>query len=285
MGDIRIGTAGWSDPELVASGWYPPGTRSPARRLGHYATRFDFVEVNSTYYGLPSSANSAAWAERTPDGFLFNVKAFSLLTHHHTRSAMLPTDLRPGGANVVRQRDLAPEVLDEVWLRFGTALVPLATAGKLGLLVFQFPPWFTPEGWALDYLVECRDRLAPLRIAVELRDPSWFADPDKTLGFLAEHGIAHVAVDMPQGLPGSVPPLPEVTAEDAVVRLHGRSPDWTHGDKRERYRYRYAEEELADWAARIRRLAPKARRTFVAFNNCCADNPQVNAARLRELLA
>jgi uncharacterized protein YecE (DUF72 family) len=94
MGQIRVGTAGWTDKSLIDSGWYPAGASNPEQRLRYYATQFPLVEVDSAYYALPAERNAEAWAARTPDGFTFNVKAFSLFTKHPTPVRMLPADLR-----------------------------------------------------------------------------------------------------------------------------------------------------------------------------------------------
>ena len=282
-----MGTAGWTDKALIATGWYPPGVRTPEQLLRCYAERFDFVEVNSTYYGLPAERVTQAWADRTPGGFTFNVKAFSLLTHHRTASRMLPPDLRPAGISSVRQQDLTPRALDTLWARYLDALDPLAASEKLGLLLFQFPPSFRPGPQARDYLLECKRRVAPLRICVEFRDPAWLNGEEwpSTVDFLTGNNIAFVCVDMPQGIPGSVPPTTAVTSAEAVVRLHGRSPDWTHGNKEERYRYSYDRAELDGWAERIRRLSADAEVTYVVFNNCYRDSAHVNAAELQTLLS
>src|SRR5690349_1796815 len=95
MGQIRVGTASWTDRTLIASGWYPPEADSPEKRLRFYARQFPLVEVDATYYALPAEQTATAWAARTPAGFTFNIKAFSLFTQHPTRVAALPTDLRP----------------------------------------------------------------------------------------------------------------------------------------------------------------------------------------------
>jgi uncharacterized protein YecE (DUF72 family) len=283
VGVILVGTAGWSDKALVAAGWYPRGVHSAEQRLRYYAERFEFVEVNSSFYGLPVERTTRAWVERTPVGFSFNVKAFSLLTHHPTKVAFLPADIRPAsGRGSVRQRDVAPDVVEAVWERFVEALDPLAEAGKLGLVLFQFPPWFRPGPEAREYLLECRQRVAPLRMCVEFRDPAWIGQA--TMDFLAEHQIAYVCVDMPQGLAESVPPVVEVTAKDAVVRFHGRSKVWTTGTKEERYHYLYREQELEEWAERIRLLSARAETTYVVMNNCHGDDAQVNALQLRTVI-
>src|ERR1700727_2559831 len=98
MGEIRVGTAGWTDKTLIEAGWYPRDAGTPEQRLRYYARQFPLVEVDSTYYALPAERTAAAWAQRTPDGFTFNVKAFSLFTQHPTPVRALPTDLREAAA-------------------------------------------------------------------------------------------------------------------------------------------------------------------------------------------
>jgi uncharacterized protein YecE (DUF72 family) len=143
MGDIRVGTASWTDRTLIDSGWYPPEADNPARRLRFYAQQFPVVEVDATYYALPAEATAEAWAGRTPAGFTFNIKAFSLFTQHPTRIAALPADLREGvpdtGKGTVYLRQVAPAVADQAWDRFLSALGPLRAAGKLGAILMQFP--------------------------------------------------------------------------------------------------------------------------------------------------
>ena len=84
MGQVRVGTASWTDRTLLESGWYPPEADTPEKRLRYYARQFALVEVDATYYALPAEQTAAAWAARTPAGFTFNVKAFSLFTQHPT---------------------------------------------------------------------------------------------------------------------------------------------------------------------------------------------------------
>src|SRR5829696_3740998 len=130
MGTIRIGTASWTDKTLLASGWYPDDAKSAEERLAYYASRFPIVEVDSTYYTPPNERNSELWAQRTPEGFTFNVKAFSLLTQHPTRVTALYKDLRPADAKGnVYAKDLDQAVIDQVWERFLSALDPLHQAG------------------------------------------------------------------------------------------------------------------------------------------------------------
>ncbi|MGW4803652.1 DUF72 domain-containing protein [Kitasatospora sp. NPDC004272] len=286
MGEIRVGACSWTDKELLASGWYPAGRRDAEGRLRHYATRFPVVEVDATYYALPSTRNSTLWVERTPAGFRFDVKAFSLLTGHPTRAAALPADLRPAGRDGPVRRD-DPGLLDEVWARFGGALEPLRAAGRLGTLLFQFPPRLAPDASARALLRECRERTAGWPLAVEFRHPDWWR-PDLAAGtraLLAELDAAAVAVDTAQGLPTSMPPVAPVTSPRlAVVRFHGRSPAWGTGSKEDRFRHDYPPEELAAWLPRVRAMADRAREVHVLFNNCCGDAAVRAAGTMADLL-
>jgi uncharacterized protein YecE (DUF72 family) len=146
MGQVRVGTASWTDRTLLDSGWYPPEADTPETRLRFYARQFPLVEVDATYYALPAEQTAAAWAARTPSGFTFDVKAFSLFTQHPTRVAALPADLRPAADKTAKDRiylkDVDPAVADQAWDRFLAALEPLRQAGKLGAILLQFPPWF-----------------------------------------------------------------------------------------------------------------------------------------------
>ncbi|MDG4832028.1 DUF72 domain-containing protein [Solwaraspora sp. WMMD1047] len=287
MGEIRVGTSSWADRSLVDSGWYPREFNTPAGRLAYYAGWFDLVEVDTSYYALPAVETAAAWADRTPPDFTFNVKAFGLFTGHPTPVSALPRDLRPTGRHDrVRRRDLAASAYDELWARFHAVLDPLAGAGKLGVVLLQFPPWLVDGEAARRRIAETAERCRPARVAVEFRHGSWLhgAAADRTREFLAGNDISLVGVDMPQGHPESVPPLLAVTAEPAVVRLHGHSPAWDSGDKREKFRYAYGEEELVGWARRLRGYARRAGTLHVLLNNCCAGQAQRDAARLADLL-
>lgn len=288
MGDIRVGTASWTDKTLLASGWYPSEAEDATKRLAYYASRFPLVEVDSTYYTPPNERNSELWAARTPEGFLFNVKAFSLLTQHPTRTNALYKDLRPEtDKKQVYLKDLETDVVDQVWDRFLSALEPLHAAGKLGALLFQFPQWFPIGRKNKHYILECMRRSAPYRICVEFRNKTWLSTENQaeTLDFLTSYGVPYVCVDMPQGHASSVPPVVAATAGDlAVVRFHGHSDKWTSRDIYERFGYLYSESEVADWAPRIEKLAGQAERTHVLWNNCYRDYAQVNAQQLVDLL-
>ncbi|MEV6300377.1 DUF72 domain-containing protein [Actinoplanes sp. NPDC051861] len=287
MGTVKVGTASWTDKTLLASGWYPPGADTPEKRLAHYAKHFPVVEVDATYYGPPNEQTAKLWADRTPDGFTFDIKAFSLLTGHPTKVSALYKDLRPetGKANVYPP-DLEPQAYEQVWTRFLSALDPLAGAGKLGVLLFQFPPWFGIRRSNKEYLLEVVARCRPLRPVFEFRNASWFdgGNRDETLDFLRAHRLAYVCVDMPQGHKSSVPPLPVATADIAVVRFHGHSDKWTSKNIHEKFGYRYSDAELAEWAPKLRSLASEANVTHALMNNCYSDYAQRNASTLIDLL-
>jgi uncharacterized protein YecE (DUF72 family) len=287
VGEIKIGTASWTDKTLLASGWYPDNVDTPEKRLAYYARQFPLVEVDATYYAPPAEQTAALWAARTPPGFTLNIKAYSLLTGHPTRVSSLYKDLRPDTDKTsVYPKDLPAQAYEDVWDRFLAALQPLVEAGKLGALLFQFPPWFGINRSNKDYLREVARRCRPLRAVFEFRNASWFDgdNRDETLGFLREHGLPYVSVDMPQGYRSSVPPVLAATADLAVVRFHGHSDKWTSRDIYERFGYRYSEQELAEWVPKLRTLADEAAETHVLFNNCYSDYAQRNATQLVDLL-
>jgi uncharacterized protein YecE (DUF72 family) len=288
MGDILVGTASWTDKTLLATDWYPPEVKTAEQRLQYYASRFPLVEVDSTYYAPPAERTVGYWRDRTPAGFTFNVKAFSLLTQHPTRPGALYKDLRdkvPDKKNLY-PRDLPDEVTEEVWQRFLDALWPLHEAGKLTAVLFQFPQWFVIGKRNKEYLLEAKRRCDPMRVCVEFRNKTWMSEENRaeTLDFLTKYAVPYVSVDMPQGHASSVPPVFAATSDLAVVRLHGHSDKWTSKDIYERFGYLYSEEELTELAPRLRELAGNAETTQVLFNNCYQDYAQRNAAQLMSLL-
>jgi uncharacterized protein YecE (DUF72 family) len=293
---ILVGTCSWADKSLIdCNCFYPPEAKTPEARLRFYASRFPIVEVDSTYYGLPTDVNAGLWVERTPAEFVFDIKAYRLLTHHPTPPETLPKDLREALGPLADKRrlyyrDFPPKVRDDVWQRFAEALLPLDSAGKLGTVLFQFPPWFMPNRESKAYIVEAQERLPQYRIAVEFRNGLWFSESgrERTLDFMRENRIPLVCVDEPQGLQSSVPPLAEATADVALVRFHGRNRDmWerreaTTGD---RFDYLYSEDELKEWLEPVERLAKEAREVHLLMNNCVRDKAVVNAGQMRALLS
>jgi len=295
---IRVGTASWTDPSLIqCRRFYPPGCTSAEGRLRYYAEKFPLVEVDSSYYALPSARNAHAWVERTPPDFAFSLKAFRLFTGHQTPAKALPKDVQQALAphfalkKNLYYRDTPAEIRDLLWHRFETAVRPLREAGKLRALHFQFAPWVTRSARAKDHLIECRQRLAGYHLAVEFRHHSWFggAATDDTLAFEREHDFTHVVVDEPQGFDNSIPTVWAVTSPKlALLRLHGRNAaTWNIGGEAasDRFNYDYTDAELGALAAPLRGLAAQAGETHAIFNNNYGDQGQRNAATLQTLLA
>lgn len=294
MGRIYVGTCSWTDPTLLASGFYPQGVNTPEKRLVYYAEQFPIVEVDSTYYALPAERNAALWVKRTPADFVFNIKSFSLFTQHPTPPNALPKDVREalgplGEKGNLYQKDLPGELVDLVWEMFTSALLPLDSAGKLGAVLFQFPQWFFPGHDSREHILICRERLGQYRMAVEFRNGAWVNEKhnDQTMLFLRQNDLAYVAVDEPQGFRSSVPPVAEATADLSIVRFHGRNREtWEKKGitATERFRYHYTKEELGEWVPRIERLASQAQNMHVLFNNCYGDYAVRNAQDMAGLL-
>ncbi|HET7586200.1 MAG TPA: DUF72 domain-containing protein [Gemmatimonadaceae bacterium] len=293
---VRFGTAGWTDRTLTAPGvFYPPNATSAEARLRYYATRFSIVEVDATYYALPSRQMAMLWAQRSPDDFVFDVKAHALMTGQPSEVARLPADVRAAlpatlaSKPRIYTKDLPPELQDAIWTIFLDALEPLRRAGKMGSILLQYPRWFGPGRTSRELIRDARDRLGSWTGAVELRNARWFtaADRDRTLSLLAELELPFVMVDAPQGTGSSVPPIVAVTAPSlAVVRFHGRRVETWEAPGvgvAERFRYLYDRDELEEWVPRLREVAREARNVHVIMNNCYANYGTTNAAELAAL--
>jgi uncharacterized protein YecE (DUF72 family) len=294
--NILVGSASWTDKTLIECGrFYPKGCNSAEGRLRHYATQFPIVEVDSSYYGVPTPANAQLWADRTPEHFVFNVKAFRLLTGHQTSPIVLHKDIQqalgPNPPKVLYYNDTPIEIRDEIWRRFIGALAPLRNAGKLGAVHFQFAPWMLRNREGMAHVRHCAEKMQGHLLAVEFRNKSWFDGDnlEKTIAFERELGVAHTVVDGPQGFSNSVPCIWEATHPAlALVRLHGRNKGtWnSKGDaSSSRFDYWYAPEELGAMVPEIRHLAEHARSVHVIFNTNNQDQGQVNARLMRQLLA
>src|SRR5215472_10689531 len=176
---VRIGTCSWAD-EALSKYFYPP--KLPAKeRLAWYAEHFDTVEVDSTFYRLPSESMVQGWAERTPDEFTMHIKAFGLMTRHPVNAEVVPEDLR--GEMPVDDRgrvDRPPrELRAEIFSRFLAALEPLRTTGKLGGILFQLPPYIVYKETSLEYLEWSRAQLEGYEMLVEFRHRSWLDEENR----------------------------------------------------------------------------------------------------------
>ena len=297
---VLIGTAAWADPSLIGCGrFYPPDCRTPEARLRFYATQFPLVEVDSSFYAMPRPEVAHQWAQRTPEGFTFNVKAFRLFTGHATPPQALDADLRRAlgldaapGAPPLYYPHVPGEIRDELWRRFEMALEPLRQASRLGLVHFQYAPWVRRNRAGLAHVRVCAERLADaFTVSTEFRHRSWFdgANANATLALQHELGLVHTVVDEPQGFDNSVPPVWAATRPDvALVRLHGRNArTWNApaGSRSTgRFDHDYQGEELLDLSRRIRTLAEQVVNAHVVFNNNHEDQGQRNGRTLRGIM-
>jgi uncharacterized protein YecE (DUF72 family) len=292
VGNIHYGACSWTDRTLIEAGtFYPPTARTAADRLSFYASVFPIVEVDATYYALPSERNAHLWVERTPPGFVFNIKAFGLFTHHPVPVERLPKAVKELLPQPVAEktriypRDVPEEADTLIWEMQAQTLAPLAAAGKLGCMLFQFPPWFTARRDNIAYLHRLRERLQ-WPIAVEFRGGGWMTDNyrARTLSLLEKLGIAYVVVDEPLVNPagrGSDQsarrrslPRPERRDLREAEHQRGRAvPLPVHGGGVERR------------VGPVRNLTEQADRVHVLMNNCYGDYGVRNARRLAELLA
>jgi uncharacterized protein YecE (DUF72 family) len=295
---VHFGTASWTDPTLLAPGvFYPNGVTSAEARLRYYAQLFSMVEVDSSYYALPTPRMAELWVERTPDDFVFDVKAFGWMTGHATDAARLPKSLKEAlpnelaGKKRLYAKDVPQEIRDEAWRLFAEAVRPLHEAGKLGAVFLQYPSWVRPAKHTPEMLARARRRLGDLPIAVEFRHGDWMTPSlrDRTMGLLRDNDMSYVVVDEPQGFASSVPPVVGVTSPRlAVVRMHGhRAETW---EKRgtpvvERFRYLYGERELTPWVPKIVEIAGESEQVHVVFNNCYGNYGTTNALEMSSLVS
>ena len=286
---LLIGTSSWADPGFVEE-WYPPGM--PAReRLGWYAQRFDAVEVNSTFYAVPDQGTVARWAQVTHDGFTFDVKLHRLLSRHSADLKSLPPDLREGAETSGRGRVvLTPRLEAALAEAVLEAVEPLKRAGKLGALLLQLTPAFSPYEHDLDELSGLLDRLKPHTVAIELRHRGWVKEKrvEATLGWYEDRGAAWVAVDAPPGDHVPIMPALDAVTNDklAYMRMHGRNTEgYLHGKSvAERFDWDYSDDELEEIKGRVDSLAEQAGEVHAMFNNNRGADAPSAAQRFRDLV-
>jgi uncharacterized protein YecE (DUF72 family) len=222
------------------------------------------------------------WVERTPEGFVLDVRVPRLLTHHAAPIESLPPEVRdllPAAARAGRQvyaDDLPAQALEVALDRVLASVAPLHEFGRLGALVFPFPSYFVPGTKALDYLEWLRARAGDLPIAVELRHRDWVdtKSRDETMAFLSAQQLSYVCVDAPPNFPTSLPPLAVATTDTAFVRFHGRNADaWEAGADTgdDRFSYDYRRGDLEPWAIRLTKLASTAKSVHAIFTTGRAE--------------
>jgi uncharacterized protein YecE (DUF72 family) len=281
MGEVRIGTSGWSYPSGPGTwnGIFYPARRGAMRgatELEYYAEHFDTVEVNSSFYRVPDPAVAAKWVQQTPRRFDFCLKLFQKFTH-------------PGmfASGAEARADSEPSAVPEVTLgdadAFRHAIEPIAASGKLGALLAQFPPSFRHGDDTGEYLAWLLRAFADYPVAVELRHRSWSDHQAGVLDLLNERRAAWVQIDEPK-FRFSIRQnrLPNGTRL-YYMRLHGRNAEqwWTHDHPDERYNYLYAPAEIDDFADTVSRVRQLVQTIYVFMNNHFAGKAVANAAALR----
>jgi uncharacterized protein YecE (DUF72 family) len=284
---VRCGACSWADRGLVhEGGFYPRRTMTATARLAYYASRLPVAEIGATERFPPTRELARQWADRTPAGFAFDVRGWSLLTGAPTMPDSLFEDLRDEVRPEARDKrrlypnHLSTGALDECWIRFRHALQPLVDAGRLGTIILTYPSWFTPKDETRAALVDARGRFHDLQVAVQFRSPKWTDGGacEDTLAFLEDTDLGFVCVDGSVGLP----PVVAATAATSVVRFLGRrddpeDPGWP-------WPYRYGEAELAAFVPHVEELAHSCDEVHLLFANTWQGDAVANALTMIELL-
>ena len=234
--------------------------------------------------------------DRTPDEFVFDVKAHALMTGQPSEVSRLPKELRDAlpkelaGKDRVYAADLPDDIRDGVWRTFLSALEPLRDSRKLGAILMQYPRWVGPSRANAAVLEDARRRLEGWPVAVELRNRLWFENRlrERTLGLLRRNELAYVAVDSPPGFASSVPPIAEATSNKlAIVRFHGRNTDTWEAkvtQVSQRFRYLYDEQQLREWLPMIRAISEQTEEVHLVFNNCYGNYATTNAMEMAGMI-
>ncbi len=262
---IKIGTSGFSFPDWKGT-VYPVGLRE-REMLSYYEKTLGFntLEVNFTYYTLPSQKSFEAMSKKTSKTFEFVVKAFKGMTHEF------------------RNKETG-ELIDnqEVFKKFKLSLSPLVGDGKLACVLAQFPYGFFPNRQNFEYLEKFREEMEDIPLVFEFRNQRWLREG--TFEFLKRYHIGFCIVDEPK-LPNLMPYLPRATSEIGYFRFHGRNPNWFNAPTSVRYDYLYSEKELMEFIPDIKDISRSTAKTLVFFNNCHAGSAAKNATQMAKLLS
>lgn len=266
---IRVGLTGWGDHPSLYS-----GVTASKDKLFDYAGHFLTVELDTSFYAIPSVDNVRKWCELTPDSFRFVIKAYQGMTGH-------------------LRGEIPFESKNDMFNAFIECANEFKRHGKLAMILAQFPPWFDCQSKNVQYLLYIRQQLKDFDVAIEFRNQTWYAEKvvKQTMDFLKEHQFIHTICDEPQAGVGSVPFYPEVTANKALVRIHGRNiHGWRNTGNSENWRkvrflYDYNKEELYQLGQQLQSIEPNVQELFVLFNNNSGQHAAKNAKELQEMLA
>ena len=292
---IHTGTCSWTDKALIKSNlFYPDNANTAEARLRFYADKFSTVEVDSTYYAIPDKKTSFLWVQRTPEDFIFHIKAYGALTGHGINPKTLPRDLLNLLASQDKEKNYVyirePDILKAVSDKFVDAISPLKAENKLGVVVFQYPPWFHYSTSNIDSILTSKELMKDIPVAVEFRHGSWLRAERRheIFSFLERHHLIYITTDEPQyGNLATVPFIPEVTSGKAYFRLHGRNKEnWfkKNIETSLRYDYLYSGDELKGFLESARDLSKKAKKIYVMFNNCHGGYAFKNALKMQEMV-
>jgi len=289
-GKILVGTASWSDPGFVE--WWYPKKMPAGERLSWYAQHFELVEVNSTFYSVPEPRMVHRWCAATPDEFTFDVKLHQLFSFHSTPAKLLPPELqRRVEADAKGKVKSTPDLQEALLKTFLRAISIIRDAGKLGVLLLQLSPAFSPRKHQLSELESLIEMLSDYDLAIEFRNRNWAVGDqlESTIDFVRKHRAIFVNVDAPASDHFTVMPsdVDEVTnSKIAYLRLHGRNAKAyiTGKTVAARFDYDYSDQEIAEVVKRSRKLTEEARELHVIFNNNNLDYAPRAALRLRKAL-
>ncbi len=291
MGEIRIGTSGWNYPSGKGTwnGIFYPKTRSKKAgtkdfdELRFYAEHFDTVEVNSTFYGQPRAEVTQAWAQRTPRGFEFSMKLYQKFTHP---KMFKDEALKRAPGSEGPLLDLLAQVTQSDIDEYKAGIEPLASSGRLGALLAQFPASFKDTPAARDYLTQLLRAFAGYPVAVELRHKSWSDAFGDTISLLNAFDAALVQIDEPKfKLSIRQNRLPNVKGF-YYLRLHGRNAAqwWRHEHRDDRYNYLYSAEELQEFSETAGAAKELVKKSYLYTNNHFSAKSVVNAVMLKAQL-
>ena len=256
---IQIGLTGWGDhPDLYVS--------SAKEKLQDYSAHFPVVELDASFYAIQPIKNSLKWINETPDNFQFVVKAYQGITGHLRGESPFQSQ-------------------DEMFELYRQSILPFQDAGKLSMILVQFPPWFQCVKENVGYIRRVREELKHFEVAIEFRHQSWYLPEYRasTLQFLKDNNFHHSVCDEPQVGEGSIPLVPFATSNKVLVRLHGRNTyGWLNPGNNEkwrevRYLYDYNREELAYIQSVCEQLHKQANEVVVLFNNNSGGHAANNA--------
>ncbi|MRX72005.1 DUF72 domain-containing protein [Bacillus lacus] len=266
---IYVGVTGWGDHDLL----YPQGISSGSK-LKEYSGHFPIVELDASFYAIQPQRNNEKWIRETPDVFKFIIKAYQGMTGH-------------------QRGDIPFDSKEEMFAAFQLSISPYIEAGKLAMVLFQFPPWFSCKKENVEYLRWCKQQMGDIPCALEFRHQSWFKPEyyERTLSFMKEENWIHSICDEPQAGEGSIPAiLVPTNSSSTLVRLHGRNVHgWNKTGSDEhwrevRYLYQYNRAELEEWAQHALSLQKSSEHVFILFNNNSGGDAAANAKQMIQLL-